>query len=368
MKVRLVVLPALAVGGFALTGVAVARFNQPPRTGPAPAAPAPILFGERVAGTALVEPASETILVGTAIGGIVTSILVAEGDRVEAGAALAEIDPREADARVAVAEAQAAQAGAQVAAARARIAQLEALPRAEDLAEAKALVAARRAALVDAEGRLARLLAVPERGTTANEQPTLEFGVALAKAQLAESEARLARVEAGTYPEDLAVAREELAAAARAADAARATVDEARVARARLVVRAPIAGTILKLETRVGEYKAAGPNAGALLRMGDLSTLHVRTDIDELDAWRFDPAGEAVARIRGGSRLEVPLRFVRIVPDVAPKRTLTGENAERIDTRVLQVIYALENPPGFIRPGMLVDVAAEAKPATDTGR
>ena len=84
--------------------------------------------------------------------------------------------------------------------------------------------------------------------------------------------------------------------------------------------------------------------------MGDISTLHVRTDIDELDAWRFDPAGEAVARIRGGSRLEVPLRFVRIVPDVAPKRTLTGENAERIDTRVLQVIYALENPLPTPRP------------------
>ena len=80
MKVRLVVLPALALGGFALTGVAVARFNQPPKTGPEPAAPAPILFGERVAGTALVEPASETILVGTPVGGIVTSILVAEGE------------------------------------------------------------------------------------------------------------------------------------------------------------------------------------------------------------------------------------------------------------------------------------------------
>ena len=58
----------------------------------------------------------------------------------------------------------------------------------------------------------------------------------------------------------------------------------------------------------------------------------------------------------------MPLRFVRIVPDVAPKRTLTGENGERIDTRVVQVIYALENPPEFIQPGMLVDVATAAKP------
>ena len=120
---------------------------------------------------------------------------------------------------------------------------------------------------------------------------------------------------------------------------------------------------VLKLDAHVGEYKAAGPNATALLRLGDISTLHVRTDIDELDSWRFDTSGEAVASIRGGSKLQVPLRFVRIVPDIAPKRTLTGENSERIDTRVMQVIYALENPPAFVQPGMLVDVAAATKPA-----
>jgi hypothetical protein len=102
------------------------------------------------------------------------------------------------------------------------------------------------------------------------------------------------------------------------------------------------------------------------MRLGDISTLHVRTDIDELDSWRFDRAGKAVATIRGGSRMQVSLRFVRIVPDVQPKKTLTGENAERIDTRVMQVIYAVENPPAFLQPGMLVDVAVAAKPAATT--
>jgi hypothetical protein len=99
------------------------------------------------------------------------------------------------------------------------------------------------------------------------------------------------------------------------------------------------------------------------MRLGDISTLHVRTDIDELDSWRYDSAGQAVASIRGGSKLQSPLRFVRIVPDVAPKKTLTGENSERIDTRVMQVIYAFENPPAFMQPGMLVDVAIAAKPS-----
>jgi multidrug efflux pump subunit AcrA (membrane-fusion protein) len=375
MKLRLIALPILAVGGFALTAVAVARFNMPPKTGPAPIAPPAIPFEDRVAGVGIVEPSSETIQVGAQIGGVVTRVFVTEGQRVAAGDPLIETDPREADARLETARASLAAAQAQVSAAQARAAtaqarvmQLEARPRSEDLAEAAAIVDARRAAVVDAEGRLERLLRVSDRGTAANELPTLEANLAIARAQLAQAEASLARVKVGTYPEDLAVAGGEARAAAADVDTARAqllsaeaAVRETEVARELLVVRAPIAGTVLKLDAHVGEYKAAGPNATALLRLGDIDTLHVRTDIDELDSWRFDQAGAAIATIRGGSRLQARLRFVRIVPDVQPKKTLTGENAERIDTRVMQVIYVIENPPAFLQPGMLVDVAVATK-------
>ncbi|MFM7052668.1 MAG: HlyD family efflux transporter periplasmic adaptor subunit [Planctomycetota bacterium] len=367
MKLRLIALPILALGGFALTGVAVARFNTPPRTGPAPVAPSPIPFADRVAGVGIVEPSSETILVGTQVGGVVAKVFVKEGERVAAGAPLVELDARDAEARIAAARAAVAAAMARVEAAKSRVAQLKARPRAEDIAEAAALVAARRALLGDARGRLERLLKVSDRATAANEQPTLEFNVAVAEAQLAEAEARLVRAKAGTYPEDLAVAESDVRAAEADAATAREDAALAAVARDLLVVRAPIDGTVLKLEARPGEYRAAGPNASALLRLGDIATLHVRTDIDELDAWRLDTAGKAVATVRGGSRLQVRLRFVRLVPDVQPKRTLTGENAERIDTRVVQVIYALESPPAFLQPGMLVDVAVEARKASDAG-
>ena len=376
MKLRLIALPILALGGFALTGLAVARFNTPPKTGPAPVAPPSIPFPDRVAGVGIVEPASETILIGAHVGGVVTKVLVEEGSRVEAGAPLVELDTRDANARIEIANAARAAAAAAGETARARatiaglrVAELRARPRPEDVAEATALVDARKSALADARGRLERLLKVSDRGTTANEQPTLEFAVAFTTAQVAEAEAKLVRAKAGTYPEDLAVAQAEELAAAREVDAlvaqvlaADAQIRQAEVARDLLIVRAPIAGTVLRLDARPGEYKAAGPNAGALLRLGDISTLHVRTDIDELDAWRFDPSGRAVATIRGGSREQVALRFVRVIPDVAPKKALTGENSERIDTRVVQVIYALESPPPFLQPGMLVDVAVAAKP------
>jgi multidrug resistance efflux pump len=379
MKLRLIALPALALGGFALTAVAVARFNTPPKTGPEPVAPPSIPFPDRVAGVGIVEPMSETLLIGAQVGGVVTKVFIAEGERVAAGQPLVEVDPRDADARIATARAtvetvraQAAAAAARAEVAQARVAEIKAKPRGEDLAEAEAVVAARRASLADARGRLDRLIRVTDRGTAANEQPTLEAAVGIAEAQLAEAQAKLTRVKAGAYPEEVAVAEGDARASAADAAAARAQcgvaeaqLREAEVARELLVVRAPIAGTILKLDTHVGEYKAAGPNATSLMRLGDISTLYVRTDIDELDNWRFDPAGKAVATIRGGSRMQVPLRFVRIVPDVQPKKTLTGENAERIDTRVMQVIYAIENPPAFLQSGMLVDVAVAAKPVAE---
>ena len=380
MKLRLIALPILAAGGFALTAVAVARFNTAPKTGPEPIAPPSIPFPERVAGVGIIEPSSETILIGAQVGGVVTKVFVEEGARVAAGAPLVEIDPRDADARVATARAtvetvraQASASAARADAAKARIAELKVKPRAEDVAEALAVVEARRASVADARGRLDRLIRVTDRGTTANEQPTLEAAVAIAVAQLAEAEAKLVRVKAGAYPEEMAVAEGDARAAAADAAAAQAQLGvaesqlrETEVAREMLIVRAPIAGTVLKLDAHVGEYKATGPNSTALMRLGDISTLHVRTDIDELDSWRFDRAGKAVATIRGGSRMQVSLRFVRIVPDVQPKKTLTGENAERIDTRVMQVIYAVENPPAFLQPGMLVDVAVAAKPAATT--
>jgi len=380
MKLRLIALPILAAGGFALTAVAVARFNTAPKTGPEPVAPPSIPFPERVAGVGIIEPSSETILIGAQVGGVVTKVFVEEGARVAAGAPLVEIDPRDADARVATARAtvetvraQASASAARADAAKARIAELKVKPRAEDVAEALAVVEARRASVADARGRLDRLIRVTDRGTTANEQPTLEAAVAIAVAQLAEAEAKLVRVKAGAYPEEMAVAEGDARAAAADAAAAQAQLGvaesqlrETEVAREMLIVRAPIAGTVLKLDAHVGEYKATGPNSTALMRLGDISTLHVRTDIDELDSWRFDRAGKAVATIRGGSRMQVSLRFVRIVPDVQPKKTLTGENAERIDTRVMQVIYAVENPPAFLQPGMLVDVAVAAKPAATT--
>jgi hypothetical protein len=94
-----------------------------------------------------------------------------------------------------------------------------------------------------------------------------------------------------------------------------------------------------------------------LVVLGNIATLHVRVDIDEYDIARFDQAAPATAFPRGNLQERYPLEFVRVEPFVVPKKSLTGDTTERVDTRVLQVIYEFDpagRPPLFV--GQQVDV------------
>src|SRR5262245_43137983 len=78
--------------------------------------------------------------------------------------------------------------------------------------------------------------------------------------------------------------------------------------------------------------------------LGDLDHLQVRADVDEQNASRLTAGQPASACLKGDSTQPIPLRFVRIEPYVVPKVSLTGASTERVDTRVLQVIYSFDRP------------------------
>ena len=100
---------------------------------------------------------------------------------------------------------------------------------------------------------------------------------------------------------------------------------------------------ILQNNIRKGEFIAAG-NSPAII-LGDIEHLQVRVDIDEQNASSLLPHFSATAYPKNNSSLKIPLRFARIEPYVVPKRSLTGAGDERVDTRVLQVLYTFERPP-----------------------
>ena len=85
-----------------------------------------------------------------------------------------------------------------------------------------------------------------------------------------------------------------------------------------------------------------------MIILGDVKRLHVRVDIDESDIPCFQKNTPAYATLKGRPDVLFPLKFVYVEPYVIPKQSLTGSNSELVDTRVLQVIYAL---PRDERPG-----------------
>lgn len=307
---------SIIVGGLALAGLItmvsiVAMGDKAYPVADPVAAPPAKPFPNVVAGAGLVEAASENISVGTPLPGVVVSVFVSAGQQVDAGEALFALDQRQIDAEISAREAA-------VEVARTRITEFAALER-----EAKDL--------------FAKVRDLPDdRAVSREEIVRREIAEQAATARVNMARAALTQAEA------------ELAAA--------------RVSKERLTVRAPISGEILQVNVRAGEY-ASPDGASSLLVMGDTKTLHVRVDIDENDAWRIQPGARAVAYVRGNNQLSTPAEFVRFEPLVVPKRNLTGHSTERIDTRVLQVLFSFPREKLSVYVGQQMDVMIEAEHA-----
>jgi hypothetical protein len=93
-----------------------------------------------------------------------------------------------------------------------------------------------------------------------------------------------------------------------------------------------------------------------------MKPLNIRVDVDEHEAWRVHPEAKATANVRGNANLKTRLSFVRFEPFVVPKKSLTGDSTERVDTRVLQVIYRVEDDSLPLFVGQQMDVFIQAPP------
>jgi RND family efflux transporter MFP subunit len=125
--------------------------------------------------------------------------------------------------------------------------------------------------------------------------------------------------------------------------AAQAQVTQNKVCLERLTIRAPRDGAILQVNIRTGEYASVTPKNAAMV-LGDVDHFQVRADVDEQNASRLQEGQTATAYLKGDTTKPIALHFVRIEPYVVPKTSLTGSSTERVDTRVLQVIYSFERP------------------------
>ena len=146
--------------------------------------------------------------------------------------------------------------------------------------------------------------------------------------------------------------------------AARAEVARLQAELERHIVRAPVAGRVLQINTRPGEFAPSGVTTVPLMVVGDDTRLRVRVDIDENDALRVVPGAAAIGVVRSEPRVSARLRFESIEPYVVPRKTLTGDVAERTDARVLQVLYGVTHADLPVFVGQRLDVYIESTPDT----
>ena len=307
----------------------------------------------------LVEPNTEEINVGSHLSGVVDHVEAVPGQQVKAGDILFVLDQRAAKGMVELrrAELQAAERKRDETAARAESvkAQIEA---------ARANAKAARADLdewVDQVRAGEDLLAKGGNAISQREVTRRRNTQRSADGRLQESQARITQLEADLkliVPPDGASYATDVAAV----EQARRTLERAQIDLDLMTVRAPVDSTILQVNVRPGEYAFAGTLLTPLIILGNLDPLQVRVDIDEADVVRFSPAAHAFASLRGQASQRMQLEFVRVEPIIVPKRSLTGAAGERVDTRVLRVIYALPKHATQAYAGQQVDVFIETAP------
>ena len=308
--IRYGTIAAAVAGVFAILGISRLQAERkiPPTNDP-PLAPAPKPYPQSVSATGILEALSENVSIGVPLPGLVSEVKAKVNEPVKTGDILFRLDDR-------------------------------------DL--------------------LAQELSARAKITSAQAR------IGVSQAQVAKQEAQLQRLNSVTDPravsrddlenrkQDLAVAKAQLEAAQADLKAAEAELDSLAILKDRLIIRSPRDGTVIQVNIRPGEYASTAPKNPAMV-VGDINRLQVRADVDEQNATRIRPGQKGRASLKGDPATSFPLEFIRVEPYVVPKMSLTGASTERVDTRVLQVIFSLDRPANTpIYVGQQVDVFIEA--------
>ena len=289
------------------------------------------------------------------VSGPVLKIAVAEGQRVTEGDPLLVIDDS-------IQRASTEQLRAQADAARAMLAELQAQPRRETLEVARAQVEVAEANLATAQSELAKQQASYRIDPRSVSKLALDNAIHAAKT--AEANVHLARrqlelTRAGAWSYDVQNQQHQVESLTQAYVSAKALLD-------RYTIRAPKSGVVLQIQTSVGSYVSPQgvynpytQQYDPIVVMGDVpDMLAVRCYIDEILIPRLPDASRLVATMFvRGTNVSVPLELVRVQPYVTPKIELANARTEKVDLRVLPVVFRFRPPPGTaIYPGQLVDV------------
>jgi HlyD family secretion protein len=286
-----------------------------------------------------VEPCSGQIKVASSATGVVDRVLVKTNDKVFAGEPLIHLADDELRARLAAADAQVSMRE------RARD-EKSATGNAKTRRKAEDAVAEAERAAYDARSTVDRAVS-KLRASGGSDADLTAARLALLRAQneLSSRQDELRAIEDDVplptaLEGQLSVARAEYAAA-------RAALDK-------MTLRAPIDGTVLEVNVRVGELVSPA-SLLAPLQVADLSSLCVRAELDERDFGSIE-AGQAVTvRAAAFPGREFGGKVSSIAPLVEPGRLEPPGSHDQTAVDVVRITVGLSGSVD-LAPGMKVDV------------
>ena len=288
----------------------------------------------------LVEPRSGEIKLMAPVIGRISDVLVTAADKVFAGELLVRLDDEEARARVATAQAQVAM--------HKRARNDQAAGKAADRRKAEDAVDDAETTLVEARAAFDTAAIAKRAGNgTDAELATARSAWTSAQEGLTQQRAHLRKLEAESGTPLPTLSEGQL-------NVARTELRLAIVELDRLTIRAPIAGTVLLVNAKVGEL-AAPSSPQPLISLGDLSTLRVRAELDERDVGKIKLGHKVVVRADAFRGREFAGKVSAIAPVVQPGRINASGSRNLTDFSVAEVLTDLADP-GQLVVGMKVDV------------
>jgi len=221
-----------------------------------------------------------------------------------------------------------------------------------------------------------------QRATVEQQKAQIEF----ANASLKSSQDQLDKLRQSYALEPRSVSKNDLDNAENVVNMAKANIEVVRkqyelaqTLLSKYTIKAPMDGAILSINAAAGSYVSAQGSydtytqgfAPILVMGSSQAFIGVRCYIDEILVHRLPKASlmKATMFIRG-TDISIPLEFVRVQPYVSPKIELSSQRTERVDVRVLPVIFRFKRQKDIdVYPGQLVDVyiGDKEKEAKGTG-
>lgn len=326
---------------------------QPPVFDPASNPYAQAIYAEGIVESD--QPSGENISVYPEVPGTVKQIVVAEGQAVHKGDTLALIDDS-------IQRAATEQLQSQAQAAMSMLQELRAEPRPENLDVAESQVEAAQATLKTTEDELAKQETSYQMDPKSISKDALDGAInaaAVAKANLAVAQKQYDLTKAGAWSFD--ITNQE-----RQQNALKKSFLSSSALLSKYTLRAPRDGMVLSINTTPGSFVSPQGSYDSytqgmlpVLVLGTSQAyLNVRCYVDEILVHRLPAPNKMKAQMSvRGSSTKLPLEYVRTQPFVSPKIELSDQRTERVDVRVLPVIFRIEKPENtYLYPGELVDV------------